>query len=452
MIQKGFSLKIAIIGLILILSYVNSDSLSSTVFLLNVSSKSYSDSHIQYTSHPSIIIDGNIEFNDTAITEGWNGNGSQSNPYIIDGLEITGIGTGALVEIKNTDVHFILSNNRLIGNSETIDIIVLRIVSNGSIINNLVENCQFSGIRLFRSTKNEISGNTFMNCGKAPRSTTQYWPDISGIYLHLSDANNITDNECKKNHVFGISLSRSSNNFVSRNNLSQQFYGIGILDVSIHNVISENSIVGNTHAGLSFYFVTAVYNIITKNIFHSNAEALWVSGRNNLISFNVFHDNPVAITLGIDIPGDPWYASRNNVTNNLIYNNSQGIFLQYATEINIFNNSIFTNTNHGLGISSASSDNTIKWNDFIKNNHGGRSQATDDGTNNEFISNYWWTSSTKAYSIAGEANNADSSPLTSVINSDSPEIPESKASSGWSIFLVLSVIFTYRIFRKTKKK
>ncbi len=452
MIRKGLFFEIAFLGLILILSFVNLESQSNTELYLNISSRIHSDSDIQFTPHSPIIIDGNAEFNDAANAEGWSGNGSKSSPYVIEGLEITATGTEALVEIKNTNVHFKLFNNIFEGNSETIDVIVLRSVSNGTILNNVVKNCHFSGISLFRSTYNEILGNNILECGKAPRSTVELWPDIGGIYLQLSDTNNITNNVVKKNHVFGISLSRSSNNFISKNNLSQQFYAIGILDISYLNVISENMIVGNTHAGVCFYQGLPYNNLVKDNVFDSNSEGLWLTGHNNTASYNIFYENPIAITLGMDIPGNPPFATECNITNNLVYNNSLAIFLQFATDNNIFHNSIFTNNGYGIDITNNSSNNTIKWNDFIKNNVGGSSQANDNGKNNEFASNYWWTSSTKAYSINGETNNADSSPLTSKFNPDSPEIPESKASSGWSIFLFFPVIFTYVILRKTKKR
>jgi hypothetical protein len=58
-----------------------------------------------------IYIDGNPAFDSMATTEGWPGNGSAVDPYIIDGYGFNLHGTsGWGVYIQNTDRHFIMSN------------------------------------------------------------------------------------------------------------------------------------------------------------------------------------------------------------------------------------------------------------------------------------------------------------------------------------------------------
>ena len=68
--------------------------------------------------HGAIAIDGDADFTATALLEGWPGDGSPEDPYIIDGLDIDlTITTPALhcISISNTRVSFIISTCNLTG-------------------------------------------------------------------------------------------------------------------------------------------------------------------------------------------------------------------------------------------------------------------------------------------------------------------------------------------------
>jgi hypothetical protein len=70
----------------------------------------------QGTPHGAITIDGDANFSDTALIEGWPGDGSPENPYIIDGLDIDlGNEDGHCIMINNTRVSFTISNCNLTG-------------------------------------------------------------------------------------------------------------------------------------------------------------------------------------------------------------------------------------------------------------------------------------------------------------------------------------------------
>ena len=57
----------------------------------------------------SIFIDGNATFAAKAISEGWNGDGSLNDPYIIENYTIQAISEHG-IEIRNTNLHFIIRN------------------------------------------------------------------------------------------------------------------------------------------------------------------------------------------------------------------------------------------------------------------------------------------------------------------------------------------------------
>ncbi|MHA1958903.1 MAG: hypothetical protein ACW99U_01650 [Candidatus Thorarchaeota archaeon] len=63
------------------------------------------------TPEGAITIVGDANFHDTALLEGWPGDGSPENPYIIDGLDINlGGGEGHGISISHTRVSFIIRN------------------------------------------------------------------------------------------------------------------------------------------------------------------------------------------------------------------------------------------------------------------------------------------------------------------------------------------------------
>ncbi|UCE14563.1 MAG: hypothetical protein JSV04_05130, partial [Candidatus Heimdallarchaeota archaeon] len=65
----------------------------------------------EYRLSSGFSLNGNHEFSQFTIEEGWIGEGTLENPYIINNLNISGGGMElTLVEIRNTDVHFFIEN------------------------------------------------------------------------------------------------------------------------------------------------------------------------------------------------------------------------------------------------------------------------------------------------------------------------------------------------------
>ncbi|UCG89908.1 MAG: right-handed parallel beta-helix repeat-containing protein [Candidatus Heimdallarchaeota archaeon] len=157
-------------------------------------------SGIMYESHAPISISSNSEFNDLIIYEGWEGDGSYSDPYIIDGLSITGSGT--LIKIHNTNVHFKISNCLLTDGEKGVDFYQ---VSNGMILDCTISDNARDGIYLFESDSITIEGNDIKNNG---------W---RGIWTYHSTELNIHDNTFSDNSWYGIDLRFSPNNRIVDN-------------------------------------------------------------------------------------------------------------------------------------------------------------------------------------------------------------------------------------------
>ena len=173
-----------------------------------------------YIVRAPIRINGNDDFAAQAADEGWPGDGSEGNPYVIEGYEINGTGYGYGIYVGNTRVHFVV-RGCYVHNASGIDQ-----EGNGGPIPNYHLN---SGIILLSVENSKIENNTLIY--NAHRS----------IYLGLSTSNVIIQNNISHNVAEGISLSGSNNNTIIKNTLSNNIFGI-CLAHSVENTIIHNDI------------------------------------------------------------------------------------------------------------------------------------------------------------------------------------------------------------------
>ncbi len=218
------------------------------------------------TPHGPIVITSNANFAATALAEGWPGNGSSSNPYIIDGLDIDrGGGAGHCISITNTGVYFVISNCSLTGANATLGAgIYLFQVSNARIANNILYNNYF-GIHLYWGTLSTVVNNDCSANGE-------------GIWLNDSDDNTVANNTCIDNSV-GIHIEDSAN-AAAINNTCRNNTGIGIrLDwASFSATLTNNTSIGNSHG---IYIDSDTYGSHT---------VLWNAFANNSVANAEDHD------------------------------------------------------------------------------------------------------------------------------------------------------------------
>ncbi len=339
-----------------------------------------------YTPHTPIMIDGNGNFSTQASTEGWLGDGSEGNPYVIDGLNIMGTEDNNLITIYNTDVYFQIRNCLIKGGVNGISLVN---VENGYLINNTITNNTRDGIGLSYSWNSTLIGNTITN-----------------------------------NRRHGIDLWESGNSSLFNNTITSHIAAGVRLYMSVSSTLAGNSISNNTNYGI--YLMRSENNTLFNNIVTENTlDGIFVlsSGNNSMIH------NSVTKNMG---DGTNSYLSSdiNLLDNKIIDNIGHGISLYGSRGSTLTGNTIFNNSRYGIHLSSTSRTNEVHYNLFSRNNAGGTdSQANDDGVGNIFTFNYWdkWISPDtnndgivdKPYVIDGTAYNQDPFPLVFTPDSDS---------------------------------
>jgi len=200
-----------------------------------------------------IHIIGNSGWEDFKNDGNCTGNGTYSEPYVIEDLVINGGGSGSCILIEDSNVYFTIencivynvydfesaaiflsnvTNGQLINNtcSSNYHAIILAISDNITIMGTIANNT-YAGIFTSWSNNNTISGNILNN-------------NTFGIYIRYSHYNNMTGNTLN-NNSFGIHLDGSNNNVVSENTANNNVVNGIYLFESDYNIVSGNTLIGN---------------------------------------------------------------------------------------------------------------------------------------------------------------------------------------------------------------
>jgi len=200
---------------------------------------------------------------------------------------------------------------------------------NNNINNNICENNDSLGIKLYYSDGNTITGNTCNNNGNA-----------SGTYLTRSNNNTITGNTCSNNKWSGVFIDNSLNNTIVGNtckgngsNATLNHWGSGIFVIrSSGNNISGNVCIENYHDGIcisEFSGAPSDGNNISNNNCKSNSQEVDATYDNisvlgdsnyNNIQKNTCRQGSLVNKPRYGISINSTDADGNIVTNNDLYN------------------------------------------------------------------------------------------------------------------------------------
>lgn len=311
-----------------------------------------------YTNTSPIVIKSNTDLQSYASS----GNGTQSNPYIIENLRIVNSSANTnCIDIENTYNYFIVRNNYISCIGSGSNGIFLQTVTSGTatIENNTFIRNGKAGIYVSNSNYINISSNTFLN-------NQNY-----GIYFFSTGYNSIIDNNTfsgqanTTNSAYGAIYLISNNVIISNNNFTGNYNGVYISSGSTNNSIIGNYISNSSYFGL---YVTGSKTIIKNNLFTKNPNnAVWIANSvNNTIRDNTFDNNPVT-PLWISS-----YGQYNTIINNSFTNNGEyGLWLSSYGNGNIIDrNYFYNNTQGGITVSSGADNNSITLNTMINNGYG----------------------------------------------------------------------------------
>jgi parallel beta-helix repeat protein len=215
------------------------------------------------------------------------------------------------------------------------------------IMENIVTNINYTGIRTTYTARNVIMGNTVTNTSV-------------GVEIWGSNNNTVVDNSISTSTDRGISLEISYNNKIIGNTLSDNNYGINV-GTSHDNEVSDNTVANCTNEGIMMG--ESFSNTVTNNtITESNIAVYLGDSYSNNISENMATSNAWGLWL-VD-------SKDNEANHNKIMNNRGGILVLGANSSgNIIRGNIIKNTTNAQGaiFLHTCNNNTIYHNNFVEN-------------------------------------------------------------------------------------
>ncbi|MBS3816279.1 MAG: right-handed parallel beta-helix repeat-containing protein, partial [Candidatus Thermoplasmatota archaeon] len=381
-----------------------------------------SGNHVLSSARSVTVLDSDkplrIDNNGELASAATSGSGTETDPYMIEGLDIDGYGRGYGIYIGNTTEHFIVRDNELYnasGNSNQYfknSGLYLYNVTNGSAEDNTIYNNYENGILLQSSGDNTVQNNDVSenrygifvldsSSDNLLKGNNVNFNSDSGIYVKGSKRNTIKDNNVSDNDYYGIQIYFSNNNTIENNTAYRVSRYALYIDRSANNTLRGNNASGNNLGILLRY---SDNNLVINNSAYENSYGIgFTNSQNNIIQGNNFSLN------------------------------DYGIYVYSSGENTILENTISSNSNYGLYFRSGTSNNLIYHNDILNNSI----QAADDGTDNQWYNatleegNYWsdyngtdmdgdGVGETNYTKIDGSAGSNDTYPLT-IPNNDHQE-------------------------------
>ncbi|NLX48208.1 MAG: hypothetical protein GXY70_08600 [Euryarchaeota archaeon] len=310
----------------------------------------------EYTAHGTIRIDGEADLASWIANNG-TGSGTESDPYVIQGLNITG-SDGICIYVGNTTSHLVVRDNFLHGASSYVSeyatgagIALFNVINTVIDSNNCTDNVE--GIRLiYHSNQNTISNNTV-------DGNTEY-----GIHLNSSTDNTISNN-LGNDTGDGIYLYSSGSNMLYENVLTNNTNGIH-LEYSAYCTISNNTC-GNNENGILLDSTKALNNlghsVVGNNCSSNHYGILMHLGMTSTFSNNTCNDNIYGLRLDT--------STNSRIVANEMIGNSFGISIDLSYDVDVLNNLCIGGISDGISLQS-SHDNVISGNLLGSNMYGAR--------------------------------------------------------------------------------
>ncbi|MHA2108698.1 MAG: NosD domain-containing protein, partial [Candidatus Hodarchaeales archaeon] len=274
---------------------------------------------------PLIAIEGSESFAYFANLEGWQGTGTENDPYVIEGLTLNGTSFSfPIIEIRNSQDYFSIRNCIFLG----ADI----------------------GIKLISAENADISENTFLDTGL-------------GIEVRYSLNINIKDNLFQSEEGTGIRIEQAENITISNNKIKDA--DEGIIFENAKDMIIDNNSISSSNSWIGINFEEVDYSNITRNRINGFNYGIFLDACIYVnIRMNIIYENGHGIHIGGSLPYPPYSSRWNNLSLNLICDNDE----------------------YAISLDNLATFDTILKNTFTTAN---QFFILDSGKNNSFTQNYW---------------------------------------------------------------
>lgn len=232
-------------------------------------SSSYPPTPGTYVDHEPIIISGDYELAQQAQQNGWNGDGTDDNPFIIEGLMIVSEGHHCIRIESVTEYHFIVRNCRLVANDESWGVCI-RVYG---CVNGAVENCTmetgYQGADFWQSndcrlSKCNISG---VGCGINLTETERILVDENwvedcwwALMLCMAYDTHVSDNYLRKSEV-GVNSQFSGRTMLDNNTIVDNLTGFNVENSCMNWTITHCSFLNNTDTGIRLTATTENFTL-----------------------------------------------------------------------------------------------------------------------------------------------------------------------------------------------
>lgn len=354
-----------------------------------------------------IYITSNSQFASQASSNGWPGDGTQPNPYLIFDYDINAsLANG--IDIRSTNVNFTISCCDITSITHNYTGIYFSGVINGSIEDTNIADCKY-GIYVTSSSSNiDIVGGSISSCSSHATSIICDDIDITGltsssnggngIYLMSCDGVTVADCTVSSNGNNGIHLSGCTEAVISGGEVSSNSWRGIYVGGGNDTTISGTEVSSNSQDGI---YLTSVSSVSTKNVTVTGVSST-SNVRNGIALVSCMHVTITGSNLSLNsnsaYSGIYVNALANasiTITENDFWQNKYGLFIEGATGVIIYDNDFLSNTYQAY-------DGNGKWNSWSCN-------STSSG-------NHWsnWTSPDNNYdgivdnhfSIPGSSPNA----------------------------------------------
>jgi len=277
-----------------------------------------------------IRIGSNSEMSALVEARGWQGHGTLSDPYVIQGIDMAIPDDTTAITIGNTSLNFILRDCRFlyIAPQYVGSAITFQNVSNATLENVTISN------NFYAFAMSDCDNITIRNCA----TDNVFY----GVYIESCRKIVIENNSFDLSYFYGVHLGSSIDILVQFNSFGNESLGGIELMYSDQNIVRSNTVQNSYGNGINL--MGSCDNLIINNVLESSEIYLWEFSDRNLVQWNSMQGEFSAIEV--------YYSSNNNsfIENTIL--DGLGIYVTQSAD-DLFRGNVLVNPYWGFYVSTS---------------------------------------------------------------------------------------------------